>query len=112
MESPGIEPGSSVCQTDIFPLDDDPETRTRASVSLPMEVSAMIELIVVIAIVGVLLYLLNQYVPMHSAFKTAINVIAVICLVLYVLQFFGITDFDFDRRRGDVTQTTQAEILT
>ena len=57
----------------------------------------MIELIIVIAVVGLLLYLLNQYVPMHSAFKTVINVIAILCLALYVLQFFGVADFDFAR---------------
>lgn len=50
----------------------------------------MIELIVVIAIVGVILWFVNQYVPMAPPFKTAINIIAVIALLLYVLSAFGL----------------------
>lgn len=58
----------------------------------------IVELIVIIAIVGVVLWFVNQHVPMAPPFKTAINVIAVICLLLFVLQWFGITDWNFDRR--------------
>lgn len=58
----------------------------------------MIELIVVIAIVGVVLWFVQTYVPMAAPFKSAIMILAVIGLLLYVLQFFGLTDFDFGRR--------------
>ena len=50
----------------------------------------MIELILVIIIVGVLLWFVNQYVPMAPPFKAAVNIIAVILLVLYCLQYFGL----------------------
>jgi hypothetical protein len=58
----------------------------------------MIELLIIIAIVGVVLWFVNQYVPMAPPFKVAINVIAAIALLLYCLQYFGITHFDIDHR--------------
>lgn len=58
----------------------------------------MIELIIILAICGVVLWFVNQYVPMAPAVKTAINIIVVIALVLFVLNFFGITRWRLDRR--------------
>jgi len=51
----------------------------------------LIELLLIIAICGVVLWFVNAYVPMQPAFKTAINVIVVIALVVFVLNWFGIT---------------------
>ena len=50
----------------------------------------MIELLVVLVVVGVALWLVNTYVPMQPPFKTVINVIVVLALVVWVLQFFGL----------------------
>ncbi len=50
----------------------------------------MISLLLFLVVVGVLLYLLNAYVPMAAPIKTVINVIVVIAIILYVLQAFGI----------------------
>lgn len=50
----------------------------------------MIEFIVIIAIVGVILWYVDTYVPMQDAFKKAINIIAIIALLLYVLSAFGL----------------------
>lgn len=58
----------------------------------------MVELVVVIAIVGVLLWFVNRYIPMAQPFKAAINIIAVIALVLFVLQWFGVTHWDLHHR--------------
>jgi len=55
----------------------------------------MIELFVVLVIVGVLLYLLNTYVYMAAPIKTIINVLVVLFVVIWVLNFFGFTHFDF-----------------
>lgn len=59
----------------------------------------IVELIILIAIVGVVLWFVNTHVPMAAPFKTAINVIAVIALLLFVLQWFGITHWDVPRHR-------------
>ena len=48
----------------------------------------LIGLIVLLAVVGFLVYLVTNYVPMAEPFKKAIVVIVVIVLVLYVLQLF------------------------
>ena len=50
----------------------------------------MIELIVVIAIVGVLLWCFNTLLPMDGRIKTVINVLVCLCVFLYILQAFGI----------------------
>lgn len=50
----------------------------------------MIELIVVLLVCGFLVYMVNQYLPIDPPFKTAINFVVVLCLVLYVLSAFGV----------------------
>jgi len=41
-------------------------------------------------VVAVLLWALNQYVPMDSKIKAIINAVVVICVVVWVLQAFGV----------------------
>ena len=52
----------------------------------------IISLIIVLAIIGVGLYLLNTYVPMAPPIKTIINVVAVIAVILWLLSAFGLLD--------------------
>jgi len=52
----------------------------------------MIHLLIVLVIVGVCLYLVENYVPMSPPIKTVIRVIVVIALVLYLLSAFGVVD--------------------
>lgn len=50
----------------------------------------MITLIVSIAIVGLIVWAITTFIPMPPQFKTAILVVALICIILYLLQAFGI----------------------
>ena len=50
----------------------------------------LINLIVYLAIVGVLLWLVNKYIPMAEPIKTIINVVVVIVVVLWLLRVFGV----------------------
>lgn len=50
----------------------------------------MIGLIITIALLGLIVWAVTTYIPMPPPFKTAIYVIAVICLILYVLSAFGL----------------------
>jgi hypothetical protein len=59
----------------------------------------MISLIVVLVIVGVCLYLIENFVPMDATIKTIIRVVVVLCLVLYLLQAFGVVDVPLPRVR-------------
>jgi hypothetical protein len=51
---------------------------------------SIIELILVIAVVGVLLWLVNTYLPMAPPIKTILNVVVIIFLVLWLLKAFGL----------------------
>jgi hypothetical protein len=52
----------------------------------------MIELLVVLVVVGVVLYLVNNYVPMAAPIKTIINVVVVLALCIWLLRVTGIVD--------------------
>jgi len=51
---------------------------------------SLIGLVVTLVVVGVLLWLLNNYVPMDGKIKQIINVVVVIVVVIWVLQAFGL----------------------
>lgn len=51
---------------------------------------SLIGIVITLVVVGVLLYLINNYVPMDSKIKTILNVVVVIVVILWVLQAFGI----------------------
>lgn len=48
----------------------------------------LIELVVLLAVVGFLVWMVVTYIPMPPPFKTAIIAIVVIVLVLWVLRMF------------------------
>jgi hypothetical protein len=50
----------------------------------------MLHLIIILAVVGVLLYLLNAFVPMDAKIKTIINWVVVFAVVLWLLSIFGV----------------------
>jgi hypothetical protein len=51
---------------------------------------SLIGLILTLVVVGVLLWLVNNYVPMDAKIKTIINVVVVIVVVIWLLQVFGV----------------------
>jgi hypothetical protein len=51
---------------------------------------SLINLIVVLAIVGVILYLINNYLPMDGKIKNILNIVVVIVVILWLLQSFGV----------------------
>jgi hypothetical protein len=55
----------------------------------------MIELIIVIALAGLVVWGITTLIPMPAPFQKAIYVIAVVCLVIYVLSFFGLVGDDW-----------------
>ncbi|MFZ1537965.1 MAG: Thivi_2564 family membrane protein [Chromatiaceae bacterium] len=50
----------------------------------------LINLVVVLIIVGVLLWLVNSYIPMDGKIKNILNIVVVIAVVLWLLQAFGV----------------------
>lgn len=50
----------------------------------------LVNLVVVLVIVGVALYLINNYIPMASSIKTILNVAVVIVVCVWLLQGLGL----------------------
>ena len=50
----------------------------------------LISVIVVLLVVGVLLWLVNTYIPMDGKIKSILNAVVVIAVVLWLLQVFGL----------------------
>ena len=44
----------------------------------------------VLVVIGVLLWLVNNYIPMARSIKSILNAVVVICVVLWLLNFFGL----------------------
>lgn len=59
----------------------------------------MISVIVTLVIVGVVLYLVDTYVPMSPPIKTVLRVVVVLLLMLWLLQAFGVADLALPRLR-------------
>ena len=50
----------------------------------------LINLVVALVIVGVVLYLINRYIPMASSIKSILNVVVVVAVAVWVLQAVGL----------------------
>ena len=50
----------------------------------------LVSFVVILIVVGVLMWLVNTYIPMQPTIKQIINVVVVIAVVLWVLQVFGV----------------------
>lgn len=51
---------------------------------------SLINLIIVLVVVGVLLWLINTYLPMDGKIKSILNAVVVIAVVLWLLQVLGL----------------------
>ena len=51
---------------------------------------SLLNLVVILIVVGVLLWLVNTYLPMDAKIKRILNVVVVIAVVLWLLQAFGV----------------------
>jgi hypothetical protein len=59
----------------------------------------MIGVILALVLVGVILYLIETYVPMDPAIKIVIRIVIVICLIYWLIGVFGIADVPIPRAR-------------
>ena len=50
----------------------------------------LLNLIVPLIVVGVALWLINNFVPMASSIKSILNVVVVVCVAVWVLQATGV----------------------
>ena len=50
----------------------------------------LVTLVIVLIAVGVLLWLVNTYIPMDGKIKSILNAVVVIAVVIWLLQAFGL----------------------
>jgi hypothetical protein len=51
---------------------------------------SLLTIIIVVLVVGVLLWLVNTYLPMDAKIKNILNAVVVIVLVVWLLKVFGL----------------------
>ena len=50
----------------------------------------LVNIVLVLVVIGVLLWLINTYVPMAAAIKSILNIVVVLVVVVWLLQAFGV----------------------
>lgn len=50
----------------------------------------LINLVVILIVVGVLLWLVNRFIPMAGSIKSILNAVVIIVVVLWLLNVFGL----------------------
>jgi len=58
--------------------------------SIQNQIMSLISLVITLIVVGVLLWLVNTYIPMDRKIKQILNVVVVIAVVLWLLSAFGV----------------------
>jgi ABC-type siderophore export system fused ATPase/permease subunit len=56
---------------------------------MPLAGIPLLNIVIVLVVVGVVLWLINNYIPMASSIKTILNVVVVIFVAIWVLQAVG-----------------------
>ena len=51
---------------------------------------SLIQLLIVLVVIGVILWLINRYIPMQDSIRKILNVVVVIIVILWLLSAFGI----------------------
>ncbi len=50
----------------------------------------LLTIVIVLIVVGVLLWLINAYIPMDRKIKNILNIVVVIAVVIWLLKAFGV----------------------
>lgn len=51
---------------------------------------SLINIVIALVVVGVLLWLINTYLPMDGKIKNILNIVVVIAVILWLLRAFGV----------------------
>jgi len=50
----------------------------------------LVQIVVFLVVIGLLLWLVNRFIPMQATIKSILNAVVVICVVLWLLNVFGL----------------------
>ncbi|MFN5193809.1 MAG: Thivi_2564 family membrane protein [Cyanobacteriota bacterium] len=53
---------------------------------------SLVSLVITLIVVGVLLWLINNYMPMDGKIKGILNIVVVVAVVLWLLNLLGLMD--------------------
>jgi hypothetical protein len=60
----------------------------------------LIQLVIVLVVVGVILWVINSYIPMQATIKKILNVVVIIVVIIWLLSAFGVIGSISDIRIG------------
>lgn len=50
----------------------------------------LLQVVIILIVIGVLVWLINTYIPMDSKIKSILNIVIVIAVILWLLNVFGL----------------------
>jgi hypothetical protein len=50
----------------------------------------LVHIVLVLIVVGVILWLINSFIPMDAKIKSILNIVVVIAVIIWLLQAFGV----------------------
>ena len=50
----------------------------------------LIQVVLVLVVVGVVLWVINRYIPMQGTIKNILNVVVIIAVIIWLLSAFGL----------------------
>lgn len=53
----------------------------------------LIQVVLVLVVVGVILWLINRFIPMARSIKSILNAVVIIAVVLWLLNVFGLSSY-------------------
>ena len=60
----------------------------------------LVQVVIALIVVGVLLWLVNRFIPMASSIKSILNAVVVIAVVVWLLNVFGVLHYLTDIKVG------------
>lgn len=63
---------------------------------------SLISLVVTLVVIGVLLWLVNTYIPLDGKIKKILNIVVTVCVVVWLFYAFGILNHSGDIRVSQI----------
>jgi hypothetical protein len=72
----------------------------------------LLQIVMVLIVVGVLLWLVNRFIPMQGTIKSILNAIVVIAVVLWLLNVFGLFHSALQYSHWDVREAGRTILMS
>jgi hypothetical protein len=60
----------------------------------------ILSLIIILVVIGVIMWLVNTYIPMQPTIKKVLNIVVIIAVIVWLLSVFGVIGSIFSLRVG------------